>query len=551
MSRKLYISIFTVLLALVFSVFTGAPASAVSPDYALSARPADSVYSVARFDDLSWLLQNVFSMSNIEMVASLVGPEEAQGVRLVGSFASQIPARSLAIVSGATADEGPFMQAAALMPESLRPRMARVADGSASGVDLITLLLGEGAMMLAMAFAPEVTEGAFGPFYTVAGQAAFAARGDLLLMASSPDELEASIAALENGENRLTFNRRFDSPNYFFLHMDAPTLAMLSGEDSDEFIGAFRAPLRMESAFSSGADSFLWSVAGNIMESMIITDADERYDVEPEKGARLFLAGGGRLLFALSGALSFRTTDLATSPELRDGWNNIVSQFEAMLNISESELVDLLNGSFTLALGSNATIFDRSAPGGYVAFTGREGAAANILGKIMDSEGLGHAIPMAPLNIEGWDSLYMLDPALLPVPLLLGVKGDTFFLGVVDSDALAQTPEIPAQAASMLEEPLMSALFIDNAAIWNWLRQEIADPNSLLAMPLALTGADIAVKGILQLVLEADLSVPFIKTWSPDFETAFTEFSIVDVPDERRLLPRLMSIGHAFAPALQ
>ena len=551
MLRKSYIFILTVLLALIFSVSPSAPASAVSPDDALSARPANSVYTVARFDDLSWILQNIFSMSNIEMLASLVGPEEAQGVRLVGSFASQIPARSLAIASGATADGGPFMQAAALMPESLRPRMARVADGSASGVDLITLLLGEGAMMLAVAFTPEVMEGAAGPFYTIAGQAAFAARGDLLLMASSPDELEASIAALENEENRLALNRRFDSPNYFFIHMDAPTLAMLSGEESDEFINAFRAPLRMESAFSASPDNLLWSLTVNAMESMVITDAEERYDIEPVKGARLFLAGGGRLLFALSGALSFRAADLVSSPELLAGWNSFVSQLEAMLSISESELVDLLNGSFTVALGSNATIFDRSAPGGYVAFTGREGAAANILGKIMDSESLGHAIPMAPLNIDGWDSLYMLDPALLPVPLLLGVKGDTFFLGIVDSDALNQTPEIPAQAVTMLEEPLLSALFIDNAAIWDWLRQEVADQDSLLAMPLALAGADVAIMGLLQLILESDLSVPFVKTWSPDFETAFTEFSIVDVPDERRLLPRLMSIGQAFAPALQ
>jgi len=479
------------------------------------------------------------------MAASLVSPQDAQTVRLVGSFVSQIPAKSLAIASGMTIDGSPFMQAAALMPESARPRMNRVAAGSASGVELITLLLGDGAMILATAFSPEVLQGAAGPYYTIDGQASFAARGDLLLMALSPADLEASIAALENEENRLTLMRRFDCPNYWYMHMDTSTLAMISGDY--ELAGHFRAPLIMESAFSPKPDSFLWSFAANIMEAMIIADVDQRYeDIKLVEGAHLFLAGGGKLLSAISGALTFRTADLESSPEFLEGWNNFVSRLEAMADIAEHELVDLLNGSFSIALGSNATILGRNAPGGYVALTGREGAAANILGKIMGSEDLSQAIPMAPLEIEGWDSLFAVDPALIPVPLLFGVTGDTLFLGVVNSEALAKAPEIPAQASRMLEEPLHSAFFIDNAAIWNWLRQEIAEPDSLLSIPLAMLDESGVIKVLLQPILGAELSVPFVKMWSSDFETAFTEFSIVDVSEENRLLARLLNLAQIF-----
>jgi len=48
-------------------------------------------------------------------------------------------------------------------------------------------------------------------------------------------------------------------------------------------------------------------------------------------------------------------------------------------------------------------------------------------------------------------------------------------------------------------------------------------------------------------ILAADLSVPLIKTWSSDMETGFIEFSVVDVPKGKRLLPRLVELGKMFA----
>jgi len=54
--RKLFKAVLVVLFVFIFS----AAAFAFSPEDALSARPADSISSVARIDDLSGLLQNVF-----------------------------------------------------------------------------------------------------------------------------------------------------------------------------------------------------------------------------------------------------------------------------------------------------------------------------------------------------------------------------------------------------------------------------------------------------------------------------------------------------------
>ena len=539
--RKSFKAVFAVLLVFIFSF----AALAFSPEDALSARPAESVYSVVRVADLSGLLQSIFSPASIEMLASSARPEYAQTIRLIASLVSQIPAESVAIISGMTINEEPFLQIAASMPDSLRPQLNRVADGTASGIELITLLLGDGGLMLAAGFAPEVHEGAAGPYYTLEGQVAFAARDNLLLIGLSPAELAASIGALEDEGNRLSLRRRFDSPNFWFTHMDMHAIAAIAGETEeggmDEVVRHFRAPLKMEIAFSSEPGSFLVSTAVNALESL----ADiARYEAwEPVEGANLFLAGGGRLLYALSSPLALNAADLAASPEISAMWNQLIRKLERV-NISESDVEDLLNGSFSVVLGSDATIMGKRVPGGYLAFTGREGAAAQILGKLLDNEEFAQSVPMAPLEVDGWDSVFAVDPALLPVPLILGVMGDTLFVGVVDSAALPQTPEFSAEVAELLEKPLLGVGVIDNAAIWNWLRQEIADPGSLLSVSL-VEYIDNSARELLQVILEAEPAVPFVKAWMPDMEKSFLEFSIVDVPVGQRLLPRLLDVFQA------
>ena len=538
----------TVFAALFVFVFSSA-SFALSPEDALSVRPPNSVYAVVRVDDLNGLLQDIFSPANIEMAASMVEPENAQTVRLVASFASQIPAKTVVIASGVTADNKPFVQVAASMPASVRSRLNRVADGSASGVELITLLLGDGALMLGPTMPLELKKGGKGPYYTLGGEAAFAAKDDLLLIASSSSEIEASLGALEKQENRLSLKRRFDSPSYWYMHMDMATVAALSEEESglgkpDDFAKMFKAPFKFETAFSSKPGSFLISAAANILESVA---APERYkDMKPVKGANLFLAGGGRLLLALASPTTFAAADLkAADPKFSAVlWDKLVQQLEKV-NVSESDVEDLLNGSFSVALGSDATILGKRALGGYLALTGRKGTAAKILGKLVDSEEFSQAVPMAPLKVDGWDLLFAVDPALLPAALVFGVMQDTFFAGITDSEALDKKPEVPTEVSKMLDDPLLGIGVIDAAAIWNWLRQEIANPDSLLSASLTQYGGNSA-GDIMRTILEAELAVPFVKMWYPELEKSFVEFSVADVPAGKRLLPILLEIAKAF-----
>ena len=545
MFRKSIKIVFAVLLVLGFS----SVAPAFQPQDAISARPAESVYTVLRVDDLNGLMQYVFSPANVEMVASVLKPEQAGLVGLAASLASQIPAKSAAVASGMTA-EGPFMQVAVSIPASDRPKLDKVADGSADGADIITLLLGDGAEMFADGFEPEVQDGDNGPFYSLMGQAALAARDDLLLIAFPPNELDAAIDALENDENRLSFKRRFDSPDYWLTHMDLSMTAMFAAMaggaaqgDPDALAEFFKAPLEYELAFESKPESFLLSCAANIMEAL--ADAGQYKDMNPNKGGSLFLAGGGKVLFALSSPLALNAAVFKADPGTAAAWEKFI-QVLASMDITEGDAEDLLNGSFSAVLGSEATVMGASIPGGYLALTGREGTAARIFGKLIDNENMTQAVPLVPLEADGWDSAFAADTAAFPAPVVFGVKRDTLFVGVLDSNELTRTPEIPDEIAPMLDESLLGIGVIDTAGIWDRLRREVSDPNSLLS--LAMGGVIDAFRDDLDDVLSADLSVPLVKIWSPELETAFMEFTVVDVPQDKRLLPRLLNMVRMFVP---
>ena len=460
--------IFAALLVLAFS----SAALALLPEDAISARPAESVYTVIRIDDLNGLLRKVFSPVNVETVASYLKLEKSEAVELVSYFASQIPVRTMIIAFGITADKEPFMQIAMSMPPSNSPMLAKVADGIGSGAEIAALLLGGCGFMFESAIAPEVHSGDSGKYYTALdGLVVYAAKGDLLLIASSLAELEASIDALENKEKRLSLKRRFDIPNYWHMHIDVPTTAALineaagSGPDEpDSFAKLFKAPLKSEVAFASMPDSFTVSAAVNILESM--TGPVRGKDKKPVEDTNLLLVGGGKLLFAISSPMSFSAADHKTNSGDAEEWSKFIKDLEEM-NISERDLEDLLNGSFSIAFGSDASILGQPVPGGYIAFTGREGAAAKILKNLVNSEEFAKAVPMVHLKIEGWDSVFAVDQEEYPASLLFGVMKDTLFMGFVDADALTKTPELPDDITKVFDDPNFGIGVIDTTAIWD------------------------------------------------------------------------------------
>jgi hypothetical protein len=296
-------------------------------------------------------------------------------------------------------------------------------------------------------------------------------------------------------------------------------------------------------AFDAEPGKFLFSSRANVLEAFKDTERWEK--IKPAPGAGLFLAGGGRLLFGLSGRSTFRVDDWKIYPEIAEKWKWFAGELEKR-GITEKDIENLLTGSISIAFGSEATIQGKRAPGFYIALSGQEGVASKILSKIVDDETVSQAIPLSPLKVEGWDSLFMVDPAISPVSLLLGVSKETFFLGAVDPNALEKKPELVPEADELFKKDLFSSGFFDLAAMWEYLRQEAGDPSSNLGLLFDRVFRNDAVLGeLVKDLLSAELAVSSIKLWAPELEKGFLELTLVDVPREKRLLPKMVNLAAA------
>jgi hypothetical protein len=142
----------------------------------------------------------------------------------------------------------------------------------------------------------------------------------------------------------------------------------------------------------------------------------------------------------------------------------------------------------------------------------------------------------------------MASPSKLPVPLLVGVMGETLFLGVVDPDELNKKPEFSPEAAELFQEALFVSGFFDVTAAWNYVRdyvkKEISVPNTFQGSYFTRRlRNDPAMADIAKSILDSDLAVKSVKLWAPTLETSFMEMTLVEVPEEKRLLPQLANLA--------
>ena len=299
----------------------------------------------------------------------------------------------------------------------------------------------------------------------------------------------------------------------------------------------FKAPLEIEYGIDRKPGSVLFSTGGNIKEALNSAYLERFVKIKPVPGGELFLTGRGRPLFALSSKIAFKGADLDLYPEIARLWKEGIEQL-AQYGISQAEVENLLSGSVSLVCGGSASAMGGKTPGAYLALTGREGAASSIFKKITGNEKFASALPTAPVEVKDWEAVLQIDPKLCPASVLLGVKGETFFLGLQDPASLNVAPERSERLKALLEKSSLSTSFFDFEAIWAAMNGILNDQGS----PLQALIADLPQKFLAPVreLLGAELSVPFVGTWAPRPDTAFTEGILVDVPADKGLMAKIV-----------
>jgi hypothetical protein len=541
--------------AVLFVFILSSSAWALEPQNALSSQPEESCYVTLRVNNLGGILKDILSPANVELFASLFPrPADVQGFRIFSGYASQLPARSVAILAGVTLpgdvavwDEEPTFQIAISMPKELQPKLSLVAEGKATAEDLIVLFLGDVPPFLPPMPDIVVRQGKQGSYYAMEGVPAFAlsAKEDLLLFSPSPEGLDASKEALEKADKRLAFKRRFESRDYFAFHMDVPTLIKMvektrtADKSTEALLKFFKEPLNFEMAFDSKPGSFLVSSAINA-ESMI--NAERLKKLKAPKGGGLFFAGEGKSYFGLGGQLNVEQEDWALFPELAKAMDTLLKELEKE-GISRDDVQSLLKGTVSLTVGGHAKflgVLGQSAPGVSLpgvsfAITGQNGATGRILKKLfLENEKFTSSVPLAPLKADGWDMLFQVNPGLLPVSsVLVGLKGETLFLGLLDPDEINKKPTFSPQIAELVAQDSFATAFLDVPELWGYLKRLFAESAQFLNKD--------ANYPIVMDIMEGEPPVGLIKVWAPSFDTSFMEFQIIDVAQEKSLLPRLVN----------
>lgn len=527
------------------------------PQDALSAKPAGAIYSVFQVDDLGNLARSILSSENIDLFAPLLDKGEVEGFRIVAAIVSKMPVKTTALLAGTDENLTPFLQLALSLPAELKPQLDLVASGKAKPEDIVSLTLGDGAVAFGPLLNVELQKGPQGPYFLLNSQAALAARDGLLLVGLSPADLEASLKALADPKERLSVKRRHESRNFSLLHLDFPTLIKMAGEqqakekadkkggkkideiDLDALKKYFKAPVEIEYGIDKDPGSVLFSMGVNIEEALNSAYLERFAKMDPVPGGEIFLAGGGRPLFALSSKLSFKGSDLDIYPEIAKLWKDGIKQL-AQYGITESEVENLLSGSVSLVCGGSAAVAGAKMPGAYLALTGREGAASSIFKKVTESAKFAATLPTAPVDVKGWEMVLQVDPSLFPfpVPILFGVKGETLFVGVQDAAGLNTAPEISGTLKALLEKGSLSTSFFDFEAIRAFLDGALSDKSS----PLYALAEELprAILDSVKDVLGAELSVPFVGSWAPRMDEAFVKFSLVDVPAGKGLMAKIV-----------
>lgn len=542
---------FTVFLMLWVSAAWGAV-----PQEALSKRSPKAIYMALSIDDLGGLVRYVLSSENIDLFAPLMDEKTLEGARMISAVVSKMPVGTAALAAGTDENLVPFLQLALALPAELQPKLDLVESGQAKAEDIVSLLLGDGGLVFAPLLESELRKGDQGFYSLKDGSVVLTARSGLLLMGLSAGDLEASLKALADREERLPLNRRLEARNLSLLHLDFATMLHIAESRKDEasekpfdeidanVLGAyFKAPLEIEYGYEKTPEHFLVSVAANVEEAFSSAYLERLAEIEPEAGGALFLTGTGRPLFALGSKWSFKSSDLAVYPEVANLWKEGIGLL-AQYGISEAEVENLLSGSVSLVCGGSASVMGGKSPGAYLALTGREGAAASIFKKIVGNEDFSSALPTVPVEMKDWEAVLQVDPALLPLPVLLGVKGETLLLGIQDAASLNAAPELSAELRSLLEKSSMSTSFFDFKAIGAALNNILNDEKSPL--PGLLPSETLP---LLKGVLGAELSVPFVGIWAPRSDRAFAEGLLVEVPSGKGLMAEIVKaasslLGH-------
>ena len=527
-------------------VFAGY-ALAVPAENALSPQPEDSVYTVLKLNDTGNFLRWILSQENIDVFMPLIlahqdSNEIIGGIEMARAVIDKMPIESLAFTAGATRTGMPFLQAAFTVNSSLAPTVRKIASGSADAKDIAKLFLGDDSPFAALAESMIKVQ-LDGDKYVIDNELILKSEGDLILIALSPEEVNNSLEALKDSKARLfaKIPRKFNTEDFFMLHVDPETVKKLDENkelDDINFEKYLDKPLNIELAFTRYPDRFVMAWGLNLKEALKKKYIDKYFAPEKivaAKGGYIDLAnaGGGTSPLIAFGGL-FNVEGMKETKETLRIWTEIVKQVKRF-NITEEELYNVLNGSFSLIINGSMNIEGVNIPSIFMSASGTKGAAEKIYEKLANSQYLS--------KLQGNENILQVDSALSPVSCLITGHGDTITLNMAEAAGLADKPTPRGAIADLMNREAISAFVIDFAGIQSWVKDHGVFN---VVKPMASVFGYGKIAEQVQEVFNAQLSVPSFAMWAESPEKIYFDFAIENINAQDGLFAKLVKIAREY-----
>ena len=482
-------------------------------DDAVSACPDSAIYAAFKLENVNGLVNWALDDENLNLFAPVLD-FNSEDIGMIKAIASRVGCRALMFVAGLDAQGRSFVKAAFDFNENYRDILSKIEQGEAVPDDLKKLLIGDNSPLDAIAdgiIKAEHDENK--NLLRVNNDMWVTARENLLLIGSAPEIVKAGIAAIDNKLFRLNLNRRYNSQNFIYAHVNTETILryinrhgrtrrMFKAQNLRLFKSMFKAPLNFELDFDLQEDNFKVSAFMNLREAL----SEKFYNTfcvnEPVTGGNLDLNINSTPFIAFGSSLNLNA--LRDINELHSLVKNLLIEND----IDENLLFDLVNGKFAFNFGGAYVSMGMGLfklPVIYLAKTCEDIKAAEAFMEIIPKDNVNK------VKAKGWGMLLKAPVTVSPLPFYLGNLDNTLYLGMFEPDLINKIKldldkELEAEFNDLVNKKALAALYINFEELRKYLQRETSGALAYLAMLFGKKNELAKIKNL----LDAELSVPLV-----------------------------------------
>lgn len=463
--KKRFLSFFGALLLTLLAASIGLAATVD----ALPAWPEDALYVVGGVEESKEFISALVDSRPFGLAAAM-----EPDLEMAAEWLKEFPVESASFAFGLT-EEGFSLHGALKLDDSKSDLLAKLAKGEGEEGDVDALLN-----------SPFPTGLALTPFegnvYSVMSDGMalvlLSVEDDMVLIGMSPEDLEASRAALSDPGSRMMLTRRLPHKNFFYFH-DNGMAASEIAEESKGVLGDPTENLMLEIGYGTLPNGFGLSILTNLAK---VFELDKLEDAPAPIGKDDFIGlGGGQawLTWAARGVIEEKHFDMIR--ETAEGGDSdaqavveVLDQLKTM-GLTEHAIISICK-SAGMVLGGEGGFSGIPIPGGY-AYVSGEKEWVELLLPLIEAIVKESGVEFESVERPGWQALYVMND---PFDAILGIRGGAAVAGFLTLDSLENEPKLGPETENMLKGGNTMLLHFDMGVVRKMITR-LLDPDLPIA----------------------------------------------------------------------